>query len=80
MQDGHFVHVLQAIADLPDEHHSIQLHQSVVFINNPVKQLASGNAEGKDEHMKSIKRNLKKKKKWQVDKICKQSKLHMKPN
>lgn len=55
MQDGHFVHVLQAIADLPDEQHSIQLHQSVVFINNPVKQLASGNAEGKDEHMKSIK-------------------------
>lgn len=62
MQDGHFVHVLQAFTDLPDKQHSIQLHQSVVFINDPVKQLTSSNAEGKDEHRKSIKRNLKKKK------------------
>lgn len=26
VQDVHLVHVLQALADLPDEHHCIQLH------------------------------------------------------
>lgn len=51
MQDVHFMHVLQALTDLPDEHHSIQLHQSVVFIDDPVKELPSSNTKvGNDEY------------------------------
>lgn len=43
MEDVHFVHVAQAFADLPDEHHRVQLRQLVVFINDPVEELASVN-------------------------------------
>ncbi|TNN54001.1 hypothetical protein EYF80_035769 [Liparis tanakae] len=32
-----------ALTDLLDEENSVQLHQSVVFINDPVKQLPSTN-------------------------------------
>lgn len=49
MQYRHFVHMLKALADLSDEHHSIQLHQSVVFINNPVKEFSSTNTDDKNK-------------------------------
>lgn len=52
MQDIHFVHVLQALTDLSDEHHSVQLHQSVVFINDPVEQLPSTHTKVRDKWFK----------------------------
>lgn len=41
MQDVHFMHVLQALADLPYEQHSVQLRQVVVLVDDAVKQLSS---------------------------------------
>lgn len=41
MEDVHLVHVLQALTDLPDEQHRVQLHQSVVLIDDSVKELPS---------------------------------------
>lgn len=41
MQDPHLVHEEDPVADLPDEHHGVHLRQMVVFIHNPLKELAA---------------------------------------
>lgn len=39
VQDVHLVHVLQALTDLADEQHRVQLRQVVVLVDDAVKQL-----------------------------------------
>lgn len=52
VQDVHLVHVLQAFNDLPDEGDGIKFHQSVVLINDPVKQFTAANTRVGDRCMK----------------------------
>lgn len=54
MEDVHLVHVLQALADLPDEGDSVEFHQSVVLINDPVKQFTAANTRVEDRRMRFI--------------------------
>lgn len=52
MEDVHLVHVLQALTYLPDERDSIKFHESVVLINDPVKQFPSANTRVEDRRIK----------------------------
>lgn len=41
VQDPHLVHEEYSVADLPDEHHGVHFGQLVVFIHDPLKELAA---------------------------------------
>ena len=50
VEDVHLVHVLQALTDLSDEAHRLQLHQGVVHVDDPVEQLAPINTVAAQTH------------------------------